>query len=94
VVIAAELTGPAFAVIRPNSIALAREPPTESSARNLWNGTIGDIDRLGERIRVSIDGALPSTAEITTAALDALQLRPGDEIYTSVKATDIEVYPA
>ena len=33
-------------------------------------------------------------AEITVAALDALQLGPGDEIHATVKATDIEVYPA
>ena len=41
-----------------------------------------------------IDGALPLTAEITVAALDALHLRPGDDVHASVKATDIEVYPA
>ena len=28
------------------------------------------------------------------ASLEALQLRPGDEIHASAKATDIEVYPA
>ena len=63
-----------------------------SSARNTWPGTISDIDRLGDRVRVGIDGALPLTAEITAAALDALQLRPGDEIHAAVKATDIEAY--
>lgn len=86
--------GPSFAVIRPSSIALVRELPAESSARNAWHGTIVDIDRLGDRVRVGIDGQLPLTAEITIAALDALQLRPGDDIHASVKATDIEVYPA
>jgi molybdate transport system ATP-binding protein len=94
VVIAERMTGRAFAVIRPNSIALAREPPTGSSLRNTWSGTIGDIDRLGDRMRINIDGILPLAVEITPAALEALQLRPGDEIYTSVKATEIEVYPA
>ncbi len=94
VVIAAELTGPAFAVIRPNSISLEVGEPAGTSARNVWNGVIGDIDRLGDRVRVGIDGVLPLTAEITAAALDALQLRPGDEIYASVKATEIDVYPA
>jgi molybdopterin-binding protein len=37
---------------------------------------------------------LPLTAEITLAALDALALRPGDEVHVAAKATDIEVYPA
>jgi molybdate transport system ATP-binding protein len=94
VVIADALPGSSFAVIRPPSIALVREPAVGSSARNTWSGTIADIDRLGDRVRVGIDGRLPLIAEITVAALDALQLRPGDEIHATVKATDIEVYPA
>jgi molybdate transport system ATP-binding protein len=94
VVIADALPGLAFAVIRPHSILLVRERAVGSSARNTWSGTIADIDRLGDRVRIGIDGQLPLTAEITIAALDALQLRPGDDIHASAKATDIEVYPA
>ena len=94
VVIADALPGPSFAVVRPHSISLVRELVAGSSARNTWVGMIAEIDRLGDRVRVGIEGQLPLTAEITVAALDALQLRPGDEIHASVKATDIEVYPA
>jgi molybdate transport system ATP-binding protein len=86
--------GPSFAVIRPHSIALTRQPPTMSSARNQWAGTIVDVDRLGDRARIGIDGVLPLVAEITVDALDALALRPGDAVHAAVKATDIEVYPA
>lgn len=94
VVIADALPGPSFAVIRPHSIVLVRDPQVGSSSRNTWRGTIAAIDRLGDRVRLGIDGQLPLTAEITVAALEALQLRPGDEIHASVKATDIDVYPA
>jgi molybdate transport system ATP-binding protein len=94
VVIADAPSGPSFAVIRPHSIVIERSHSAGSSARNVWPGTTTDVDRLGDRVRIGIDGILPLTAEITGAALDALQLRPGDEIYASVKATDIEVYPA
>ncbi len=94
VVIADALSGRSFAVIRPHSISLVREPFAGSSARNTWSGTIADIDRLGDRVRVGIDGQLPLVAEITVAALEALDLRPGDDIHATVKATDIEVYPA
>jgi molybdopterin-binding protein len=65
-----------------------------TSARNTWPGTVGAIDRLGDRVRVSVDGRLPLVAEITVSALEALHLRPGDPIHATVKATDIEVYPA
>jgi molybdate transport system ATP-binding protein len=94
VVIADAPDGPSFAVIRPHSIALVREPLVGSSPRNTWRGTVFDIDRLGDRVRVGIDGAFSLTAEITVASLDALGIRPGDDIHASVKATDIEVYPA
>jgi len=94
VVIADALPGPSFAMIRPHSVALFRHTVEGSSARNTWSGTITDIDRLGDRVRVGIEGQLPLTAEITVAALDALGLRPGDGITASVKATDIEVYPS
>jgi molybdate transport system ATP-binding protein len=93
VVIADADAGPSLAVIRPHSVLLTREAPT-TSARNVWPGTIVDLDRLGDRVRVVLDGAVPLTAEITVAALDALALRPGDEVFASVKATDIEVTPA
>ncbi|TFH13208.1 MAG: hypothetical protein E4H05_11345, partial [Acidimicrobiales bacterium] len=33
-------------------------------------------------------------AEITTASLDALGLRPGDAVHAALKATDITTYPA
>jgi molybdate transport system ATP-binding protein len=94
VVIADAADGSTLATIRPHSVLLARGDTTASSARNTWGGTIVDIDRLGERVRLVIDGELPLTAEITAAALDDLQLRPGDDVHASVKATDIEVAPA
>ena len=94
VVIADARPGTSFAVIRPHSISLVRDRPVGSSARNTWSGTITDIDRLGDRVRVGVHGEMPLTAEITVAALEALELRAGDDVHASVKATDIEVYPA
>jgi molybdate transport system ATP-binding protein len=94
VVIADAPDGSSLAVIKPHSITLVRVPDTGSSARNVWPGTVVDIGRLGDRVRVGLSGALPLTAEITAAALAALELRPGDEIHATAKATDIEVYPA
>ena len=94
VVIADALAGPTFAVVRPQAVSLQREAVATSSVRNIWPGTVADIDRLGDRCRVSLHGALPLIAEITAAALESLALRPGDEIFAAVKATDIEAYPA
>ena len=96
VVVADADPGPSYALIRPHSIVLAR-PGTDggaTSVRNQWPGTITGIERLGDRVRVALDGPLPLTAEITVAALEALELRPGDPLLAAAKATEIEVYPA
>jgi molybdate transport system ATP-binding protein len=94
VVIADAAPGPSFAVIRPHSITLALAATAATSQRNVWTGTISDIDRLGDRARVSLVGELPLVAEITNAALADLALRSGDHVVASAKATDIEIYPA
>ena len=85
--------GPAYAVIRPQSVTLTRAAPSGTSARNIWPGTVVDIDQLGDRVRIGIDGPIPLIAEITLAALRELDLRPGDAIHSAVKATEIEVAP-
>ena len=87
------IDGPAFAVIQPNAVALYREPPG-GSPRNIWPVTVADIDRHADRVRVRLDGPVAIVAEITPAATDALDLRPGDSIWASVKATEITTYPA
>ena len=60
----------------------------------VWPMVVTDLDRMGDRVRVALDGPLPLTAEITVAAMAALSLSPGDAVYAAVKATEIEVYPA
>ena len=94
VVVADAADGAAYGVIRPHSVTLTRAAPVGASTRNVWPGTIADVDRLGDRARVRLDGPLELTAEITVAALEALALRPGDPVHAAVKATDIEVFPA
>jgi molybdate transport system ATP-binding protein len=94
VVIADAPDGPTLATIRPHSVVIGRGEAPGSSARNTWAGSIVDIDRLGDRVRVVVDGELPLTAEITASALAELGLAIGDRVHASVKATDIEVAPA
>jgi molybdate transport system ATP-binding protein len=86
-------SGAAFAAIRPSAIALHTDSPS-GSARNVWQCTVEDLDRRGERVRVLLAGELALVAEITADALAALALRPGDVVFASVKATEVSVYPA
>ena len=83
----------AFALVRPHAVALHRVEP-EGSARNAWAGTVSAVDLEGERVRVRIEGSIPITAEITASALHDLALAVGAPTWVSVKATEIEVFPA
>ena len=87
------VVGPAFLMIPPAAVALHRHHP-EGSPRNVWPVTVLDVDRSGERVRVRVAGEVPLVAEITPGALDELALAPGDELWASVKATEITSYPA
>jgi molybdate transport system ATP-binding protein len=92
-VVDSEADGAAYAAIAPSAIALYRTPP-DGSPRNVWSTTIADIDRAFDRVRVNLGDPLPLTAELTTAGLAALDRHPGDAIWASIKATEINTYLA
>ena len=45
-------------------------------------------------MRIHVDGEVPLVAEVTPAAVAELGLVEGTEVFTSVKATELSVYPA
>jgi molybdate transport system ATP-binding protein len=91
--IAGELHGPAFVLVHPRAVSLHRSPP-EGSARNVWKADVGSLDFEGDRVRVQVVGTLPIVAEVTPAAAAELRLRDGGPVWVSVKATEVDVYPA
>jgi len=84
--------GPTFVAIRPNAVALHREPP-EGSPRNVWPGEASELYLAGDRARIRISGPVPLIAEVTAAAVAELRLADGGPVWASVKATDIDTYP-
>ena len=62
--------------------------------RNVWKGRVHGTDLLGDRVRIHVDGEVPLVAEVTPAAVAELGLFDGTEVFTSVKATELSVYPA
>ena len=84
--------GEVFATVHPRAVSLFRARP-EGSPRNVWQGAVEEIDLEGDRARVQVRGAVPIVAEITTGALLDLDLRPGDLVWVSLKATEVGVYP-
>jgi molybdate transport system ATP-binding protein len=85
--------GEVFAVVHPRAVALHRSPP-EGTPRNVWRAHVEGIDRDGSRVRVRTSGPLPVVAEVTPAAVSALALDQGGEVWVSIKATEITTYPA
>ena len=85
--------GDVFAVVHPRAVALHRARP-EGSPRNVWRGRTSALDFQGDRVRVGVEGEMPIVAEVTPAAVRELDLAEGGEVWVSVKATEITVYPA
>lgn len=85
-------SGPSVASIRPAAVSLHRAEP-EGSARNAWKMTISDLDRHPERVRARLNGPIPLLAELTPAGAEALALNVGDNIWASVKASEVTVTP-
>jgi molybdate transport system ATP-binding protein len=93
IVAATPATGDVFAAVHPRAVALYRDPP-EGTPRNVWSGTIDGLEVQGDRVRVHIAGQLPIVAEVTPAAVAALDLGVGGLVHASVKATEVSLYPA
>ncbi len=85
--------GESFAVIRPQAVSLHLHRP-DGSPRNTWRTCVADVDQFGDRVRVRLTDPIPIVAEITPAAHVELGLRNGDEVWASVKASEITTYPA
>lgn len=92
-VIAHALAGDVFAVVHPRAVTLLRAKP-EGSPRNVWRGPIAEIDVEGTVARVRVTTTPPIIAEVTMAAVDALRLLRGEDVWVTVKATEIVLYPA
>ena len=84
--------GPAFVAVRPQAVALHRHRP-EGSARNVWEVVVGDIDVHHDRVRVATRRwPCPSSPRSRATAVAELDVRPGEAMWASVKATEVAVY--
>jgi molybdate transport system ATP-binding protein len=92
-VTAAAGAGEVFAVVAPSSVSLWRSRP-DGSPRNVWRGHTSGIDLQRDRVRLLVEGTPSLVAEVTPAAMTELGLDEGTEIWVSVKATEVTVYPA
>ncbi|MDP1820556.1 MAG: ABC transporter ATP-binding protein [Acidimicrobiales bacterium] len=83
--------GPVLVAVRPSAVALHAVEP-EGSPRNVWAGTVAEVEGLAERVRVQLAGPVPLVAEVTAAAARDMGIVPGATVWASVKATEVRAY--
>ncbi|HTG47245.1 MAG TPA: ABC transporter ATP-binding protein [Actinomycetota bacterium] len=85
---------PAGAVVRgrlsPTDVSIHVRPP-EGSPRNVFPGTVEEIAILGDRGRVRLRTTPPLVAEVTVGSIERLGLEPGDEVWATFKAVEVQV---
>lgn len=87
------MTGAVVVAIRPEAISVHAHPP-EGSARNVWEGNIRSIEARGDLVRIELGTIPPLSCVVTPAAVADLGLYEGSTVWASVKATDLDAYPA
>lgn len=83
--------GEVYATIRPEDILISRGA-LESSARNSFKGPITDIVNNGMVIKVTVDAGIPFVSVLTRQGFDALNLKEGEEVYLTFKASAVHVF--
>jgi len=80
--------------IRPEHVTLSTNTPfSESSARNVFAGTIQKITALGLFTRIHVDCGFGIVAYVTRQSLEELALVEGKAVTASFKATAVHVIP-
>jgi molybdate transport system ATP-binding protein len=72
----------------PWEITLAGDrPPPDESAQNRLTARVVSVTTIGNRVRVALAAGQPLAAEVTTKAVEDLELAPGREVVAMWKAT-------
>jgi molybdate transport system ATP-binding protein len=93
VVTASDQHGDVFCCFAPTAVSVHGSRP-HGSPRNVWPGEVAAMTPHGDSVRLEVAGPLPVLADITPAAVADLGLVPGAAVWVSVKATEVQAYPA
>jgi tungstate transport system ATP-binding protein len=79
-----------YVCIRPEEITLSPARAT-SSARNTFSGAITRLTISGSLAQVEVDCGFPLVSLVTKRSVEELDLKPGQPVYASFKATAVHV---
>jgi molybdate transport system ATP-binding protein len=85
--------GEVLVAVRPSAVVVSSQRPVASSARNAWPARVTGLTLLADRVRLDLEGQPPALVDVTPAAVADLSLARGRQVWLTVKATDLEVYP-
>ena len=88
-----DVTDACWVTFAPDAVSLHGRRP-EGSPRNVWRGRVSRVETHAGRVRVWLSSPVPMSAEVTPAALAALPLRPGSDVWVALKASQVRVHPA
>jgi molybdate transport system ATP-binding protein len=84
-------TGPVFACIRAEDVAITRQAGQVSSARNRLAGCVRAVIAEGALARVELDCGFPLVALVTAQSAAELALGEGEKVSAVVKATSVHL---
>jgi molybdate transport system ATP-binding protein len=79
-----------FGRLAPADVSIHTTPPV-GSPRNIFPGSIEEIAVGGDRARVRLRTSPPLVAEITVGSVDRLHLAPGDDVWATFKAVEVQL---
>ena len=85
--------GDVLVAVRPSAVVVSVGRPEGTSARNTWPATVAGMTLLADRVRLDLAGQPAALVDVTPAAVAELALTRGSEVWLSLKATELEVYP-
>jgi len=87
------LHGDVLVAVRPSAVVVSSQFPQPSSARNTWPAKVTGLTMLADRVRIDLEGQPSALVDVTPTAVAELSLSPGSQVWLTVKATELEVYP-
>jgi len=86
-----KIEGRVYFTVRPEDIIISQRP-FSSSARNCYPGKVVEVINRGEVFYVTADIGERMTALITKASFEEMDLREGDRVFLSFKATAVHLF--
>lgn len=88
------LSGAVMVAVRPEVVAVHVVEPVGASPRNVWPAIVTSLQSRGDLVRLTVAGPPTLAVAVTPAAVAELGLREGLPVWCSVKASELQAYPA